>query len=622
MQIAIGNAITGSRNAAWWLRGATADVDFSANRSFTNGATGGADSVISVSRASAGTAQARDGAWVSFANDTPRRTNLGLLIEEASTNGIRNNSNTGAVDGVIGSGGALPTNWTVTGTGGLTVTVTTATRNGLPTTRVRFAGTPSSTATLTLRWEGTLNVAASSGQVWTNSSYLALTAGSLTNVAATQLVMLFRDAGGNAVAGGSFNLTVALTSAHVRHQRSGTAPATTAAVQPYFACSLTSGQAVDFEIEVSGAQIEQKAFATSPILTTSAAVTRNADVVSLTGGAATAALASAAAFVQTAGVQSAATTPTLFSFNSGQKVYFPTTSSVAINNGSVEAVAVIGAVASTGGPIKTAVNFDGTDFDVRANAGTSDNEVAAFGAVSGTVRLGVNAASGLALNGYIQRLAFSATDATFDGMTTVEPGFFDPFVVDGELTTPWRYIEPAVGPQIVRSYVSDGALVADYSGQASTAAYPFVDMGAPVVDMRARVSWGAGTSNMAVIALIATPLDTGLVSSITTGPSLHITFTDTRCAVEDFVNGVNTTIAILTYPSVLAKDGTQYIIGWQISGDTMTVLMPDGTTRTVTDSRLAAAGGRYAYCEHFWIGTSGIALPSVHDFYCGTSLVR
>jgi hypothetical protein len=67
--------------------------------------------------------------WWSFASNLPRITNQGLLVEEARTNSIRNNSMQGAV---AGTPGTLPTNWSESRAAGLTQTVVgTGTQNGI-----------------------------------------------------------------------------------------------------------------------------------------------------------------------------------------------------------------------------------------------------------------------------------------------------------------------------------------------------------------------------------------------------------------------------------------------------------------------------------------------------------
>jgi hypothetical protein len=58
-----------------------------------------------------------------------------------------------------------------------------------------------------------------------------------------------------------------------------------ATVQPVIVLSYASGVAIDITLRIGLPQLEQGAFATSPILTSTAAVTRNADVASITGSA-------------------------------------------------------------------------------------------------------------------------------------------------------------------------------------------------------------------------------------------------------------------------------------------------------------------------------------------------
>lgn len=66
----------------------------------------------------------------------------GLLIEEQRVNLIRNSSNVGATVGVIGSGGALPTNWTKGGGTGLNLeVVSVGTDAGVPYVDIGITGT-------------------------------------------------------------------------------------------------------------------------------------------------------------------------------------------------------------------------------------------------------------------------------------------------------------------------------------------------------------------------------------------------------------------------------------------------------------------------------------------------
>src|ERR1044072_2556096 len=94
---------------------ATIDMDFARGRYF-----GKTLSDLTFTRALAAYAEDAGGVYTQFGSGAPRITNKGFLIEEARTNSIRNNSAQGATIGVVGSGGALPTNWNTQNVAGLT----------------------------------------------------------------------------------------------------------------------------------------------------------------------------------------------------------------------------------------------------------------------------------------------------------------------------------------------------------------------------------------------------------------------------------------------------------------------------------------------------------------------
>jgi hypothetical protein len=105
----------------------------------------------------------------------------GLLIERISTtNGIRNPRMEGAVVGVVGAGGALPTNMSISGAGFSVEVFGVVTVKGIPMLDVGFTGTGATT--------GTFNFEVASGcpmvgsTAYTASVHAAMIGGSLTNV--------------------------------------------------------------------------------------------------------------------------------------------------------------------------------------------------------------------------------------------------------------------------------------------------------------------------------------------------------------------------------------------------------------------------------------------------------
>lgn len=228
------------------------------------------------------------GVFTQYGADVPRvgmcdanGRQRGMLVEGSRTNQIRNSSCSGAA---AGTPGTLPTYWGDFAGGGLTSQVigSGTDANGVPYLDMHFYGASTSSSAFAIDFEQSAICPALTGQVWTLSCYMKLIAGSVNNINLARLAMIEQTgAPADVLAhyGSGLDLSNAALGTQFFHYTITTAGgATTAYLYPFFEFLYSAGQVIDATIRFSLPQLELGYFPSSPIVTTAAAATRNADV--------------------------------------------------------------------------------------------------------------------------------------------------------------------------------------------------------------------------------------------------------------------------------------------------------------------------------------------------------
>jgi hypothetical protein len=234
-----------------------------------------------VTRGTTATRVNASGLIESVASGVPRLDYRGggcpsLLVEPAATNQIRNNTMVGAV---AGTPGTLPTNWIETLAGLTREVVGTGTELGIDYVDIRLSGTASSTLAA-IGHDGNAQIAAATGQAWAYSLWLKFVA---TPTAPNNVRMNIREAtaAGTLVLDSEQTITPNTTLKRYIYARTLSGGGTVERVNARIFIGLTSGQTYDFTIRIGLPQMELGSVATSVIKTSTTAVTRNADFISL-----------------------------------------------------------------------------------------------------------------------------------------------------------------------------------------------------------------------------------------------------------------------------------------------------------------------------------------------------
>ena len=389
------------------LAGASLDLQFTTGCATTNGTGSSIPSLITTTRASTGYAQTSAGVLVPFASNVPRITDQGLLVEEARTNlALRSQKFDNA-------------SWTKNDTT-VAADATTAPDGTLTADKINETAT---TAQHTVTQSVTLST------VFTLSAYF--------KAAERTVVWLYADHVG---AGKYFNLGTGAVGGTIGTGANITASSITPLANGWYRCTvsyvaaggaatvraaLTTADGTTSYLGVAGSgayvwglQVEAAAFGTSYIPTVGSTVTRAADVITLTGAAATAALAAKAAYFETSGSVTGIGASRFATCAGGAYYLFGTSTTVlpVSASGSGPSVTIGGSVTQSG-LVKAAFGVDSSGMASIANGGTPNTNATAWTGNTGTVTLGDNGTGIRSLNGYLRRIAFGAAYNQFSGLT-------------------------------------------------------------------------------------------------------------------------------------------------------------------------------------------------------------
>lgn len=171
----------------------------------------------------------------------------------------------------------------------------------------------------------------------------------------------------------------------------------------------------------------------------------------------------------------------------------------------------------------------------------------------------------------------------------------------------------------VEAYIRNGELVANELTGADIGDAKGHYTGVRMESSVAKLMCKARFLPNAAVALVATGLGSATVANITLG-SVHLVFELGGCAVGVF--DTPDQLRSVAYYAYTITAGDEVSFGFDIdeNANSLTVYLPDGTTKTVTDGSFGTLNGRYAIWEHFSNTSVGdFASCRITKLYCKDS---
>lgn len=207
---------------------------------------------------------------------------LGRLLEPARINSLANPEMTGAVTGVVGSGGALPTGWgrvmqglTMTIVSSTTITVGPFNYNVV---RLQISGTATGTGDVDISLGSNTAITATAGQSWTASIAMRLVSGGPQT---GRIKVQTYTAGGTQVQSSNPAATQLSTNWQWFERVNPSLAVNSERVNGTIGFAVTSGLTYNFTVDVMLPQVEQGIGRTSCILTDGVNRSRPADIVTI-----------------------------------------------------------------------------------------------------------------------------------------------------------------------------------------------------------------------------------------------------------------------------------------------------------------------------------------------------
>ncbi len=249
-------------------------------------------------------------------------------------------------------------------------------------------------------------------------------------------------------------------------------------------------------------------------------------------------------------------------------------------------IGIFQATGNTGGLLTGVTRIDGSDVGLPLGTELQDRPTAQG---ESEVQTAVNAAEAQ-IAASVERDSFIAYQ-DFSGYA------------DGPLTTlqvGGTWIQNTIGsPPFPLAVISGGKMGATSTSEST---FPTVDLGSGVLP---GLVWctlvfdAVGTSGSAAGLIVSDRNPIDLTGSNATH-LIHIIYSDTSWSFGTFTSGTLTYLGSGYYAAPLTCDGvTRYPCGYQISGNTITMYLPDGTQQRFTNSLIGTYNGRYVTFENY-----------------------